>query len=181
MKTLSIFLTFLLLGVAIIFTSCAKDEAITPIQKDEQVMIRNNKKAVVPFKGRYITDPQFVSFEYPILTLFITAEGSATHLGKSSWEAVQIGIQAAPGSGDPQILYSELVTFTAANGDQLFGTYDGEGYGDPTSVVTFSGNMYITSGSGRFSGVKEGVLPYYGEASLTQGGFIVFHDGYLKY
>ena len=40
--------------------------------------------------------------------------------------------------------------------------------------------MYVTGGSGRFDDV-EGELPYYGEASLTEGGFVVFEEGYLKY
>ncbi len=179
MKTRLILFAVLLLGYAIILTSCAKDEVFTPVQKEAQLMLRNKGKAVVPFKGEYVTQVQIESIIPPLVTMNITAEGNATHLGKSSWEAVQMVFLPNPNSADPTYLYSDLITFTAANGDQLFGNYVGEAYWEVGVGSTFSGTMYITSGTGRFLGAS-GELPYYGESG-EGGGFAVIHDGYLTY
>lgn len=175
MKTRSFFSAVLMLFVVLLFTHCAKDDFASPLTEEQAEFVET--RAVKPFKGEYTTYPQVLGPPNADgwLTIHFEAEGHATHLGNSVWE----GTQMVNVFTNPQIIISHDVTFTAANGDQISGWYDGEGVQNPDSSVAFSGTMYIDEGTGRFEGV-EGQLPYFGEATFTQG-FIVFHDGYLEY
>ena len=78
------------------------------------------------------------------VVLTVLAEGNATHLGLFSREET---IQFNPGTG----VLTGLICFTAANGDELFGTVDGEFDGtDGTGTYTFTG------GTGRFQNASGG-------------------------
>jgi hypothetical protein len=76
--------------------------------------------AVVPFKATIQTFPRIVS-RYPYLVVEIPGEGQATHLGKtvfySDMNAYFNGLQDG------------TMVFTAANGDQLVGGFEGIGDG----------------------------------------------------
>lgn len=99
----------------------------------------------VPFHGEYTTYPQAVSFENGILTLVIPGEGHATHLGNSQWFSnSQVDFIAAVQTGDME--------FTAANGDKLFGHFEGTGVTNPDGSLYGGGNYWITGGNGRFAG-----------------------------
>jgi hypothetical protein len=83
-----------------------------------------------------------------------TATAQVSHLGRSemvSHETVDLcsNPEAAEISGQ--------FTMTAANGDQLFGTYETLGHLDfANDEVTFSGQFTITGGSGRFQDASGG-------------------------
>jgi hypothetical protein len=67
------------------------------------------------------------------------------------------------------------MTFTAANGDQLFGSYTG--YAVPTETgVDFWGDFQISDGSGRFEDVT-GAGTYEGSCGDSEG--ILHFDGML--
>jgi hypothetical protein len=64
--------------------------------------------------------------------------------------------------------------FTAANGDQIFGAFEGTWTGLPPDPVTFQGTFWITSGTGRFEGVT-GTGNYSGRSEGGEG--ILYFDG----
>ena len=95
----------------------------------------------VPFRGQYTQEGQ-ATFDPPD-TLVITANltGTATHLGQFTATSEGRG----PGTG--------TITFTAANGDQLFSKPVGlENEFIPPNVSKVVMTVSIVGGTGRFSG-----------------------------
>ncbi len=118
--------------------------------------------AVTPFKVNCVTYPE-VNVIPGYLVLRIPAECGGTHLGESDWYAdsvVDITTFPALQTGD--------MVFTAANGSQLFGSFNG--YAVPNDIGGFDywGDYEITEGTGRFSGAT-GSGTYYGGADGTTG------------
>jgi hypothetical protein len=74
------------------------------------------------------------------ITMTTVAQGNATHLGLYTREEV---ILLNPGTGT----FQGQIVYTAANGDQLFGTVAG-GFTSPT---TATGIYIFSSGTGRFA------------------------------
>lgn len=126
--------------------------------------------AVVPFRARYETYPE-AEFVPPFyLKVAIPAAGQATHLGESTWYAdMWVCLTEEP---NPQ--WSDNMTFTAANGDKLFGTY--EGWGTPIPDPEFWGTFEITGGTGRFEGVT-GSGDYRGQVTGETG--MLYFEGTL--
>jgi hypothetical protein len=120
-----------------------------------------------PFGGHWQTT--FDNFDPVEGTIEIHGIGFATYLGRSTFDTVQ-----------PLAPYVEFpATLNAANGDELHYTAIGypPGDGDP---FTFSGTLWFTGGTGRFSNAT-GSADYEGTASLvtmtgevTYKGTIVF-------
>jgi hypothetical protein len=117
-----------------------------------------------------VTHPQTVDVTNGVLTVEIPAEGQATHLGKSTWYAVMwVDTNSYPWpQGAP-------MSFTAANGDQLFGAYTGVAIPTETGVE-FWGDFEITGGTGRFDGATA-VGTYWGVCGTGEG--ILHFDGML--
>jgi hypothetical protein len=126
--------------------------------------------AVVPFKATYVTHPNQTGMVDGILMLDIPAEGQATHLGESTWYAeMWVDTNVFPWTQGADM------TFTAANGDQLFGSYTG--FAIPTETgVEFWGDFQISGGSGRFEGA-EAAGTYWGACGASEG--ILHFDGML--
>ncbi|NIV30456.1 MAG: hypothetical protein GWN58_13455 [Anaerolineae bacterium] len=117
--------------------------------------------AVVPFKARYETYPE-AELDFPYLMVEIPAAGQATHLGESTFYAdMWVLLTVVP---NPQ--WSDNMTLTAANGDELWGTY--EGWGTPIPDPEFWGTFEISGGSGRFEGVT-GSGAYWGQVTGETG------------
>jgi hypothetical protein len=128
--------------------------------------------AVVPFKARYVTHPEQVGFEDGVLLIEIPAEGLGTHLGLSTWFATMW----VDTNFYPFTQGADDMVFTAANGDQLFGSY--AGYALPTATgVKFWGTFQISGGTGRFEGTT-GAGTYEGICGDTEG--ILYFDGMLN-
>jgi hypothetical protein len=125
--------------------------------------------AVVPFKARYQTYPVGVVYDpnTQIQTAEIPGDGVATHLGNTTFDS-DSWIDLSQG---PPYHQWCIAVFTAANGDQLYGTLDGTaniGHGD--------GTFQITGGSGRFEGVTgAGVYWFW----LDADGWHCHFDGML--
>ena len=147
------------------FSNIANPNLIHPGQK---LLIPG---AVEPFKARYETYPQPVGPpENGILTLKIPGDGEGDPLGKSTWDAeMKINLTQVP---NPQ---TGTMVFTAANGDQLFGTYEGFGT-SPDGPVSFQGTFQITGGTGTFEGAT-GAGTYRGTCGDGEG--ILYFDGML--
>jgi|GEM_PF-1674103 len=93
----------------------------------------------VPFRGSAQGAAVSVSPDPAGVVLTVQAEGKATLLGGFSREEE---ILFNPASG----ALTGLIVFTAANGDQLFGTVEG-GFVSPTRAT---GTYTFTGGTGRF-------------------------------
>lgn len=158
MRTLSFFAMLVLLCLGLI--SCEK-EAIGPFNNADDIDVAFRSVPSVPFKGVYTTFPAPIAAdENGTLTFEIPSEGKATHLGKSSWysisEVLNTEIEAPPW------VQTGSSIFTAANGDQLIGHF--EGMTGPTDDYPFvgSGTYYITEGTGRFEGATgQGEYSYF--------------------
>lgn len=100
------------------------------------------------------------------LRVVIEGTGTATHLGRYTYEADEC---FNPVTG----AFSGVPIITAANGEQLFGTYTGQVA--PTSdpaVVSYVEQMSISGGTGRFSDAW-GTFEVVGEANLAD---LVYHQ-----
>lgn len=107
------------------------------------------------------------------LNVVIEGEGTATHLGRYLYTADEC---FDPGTGT----FSGDPTFSAANGDQLWGSYKGQVA--PTSdpnVITYIETLTITGGSGRFSGAV-GILEVVGLANLATGDYSQDLSGWIS-
>jgi hypothetical protein len=121
----------------------------------------------VPFKGSAEGAIVSVSPDPAGVVLVVLAEGNTTQLGRFSREEI---ILFNPATG----ALTGLIGFTAANGDQLFGTVEG-GFISPG---TATGTYTFTGGTGRFQNAS-------GEADFslsTSNGvhFTVEFDGSLS-
>ena len=144
------FIGVVLIGFLFLFSSCEKDDIMSPINSDlpgiTNDAIATDRAPVVPFTGSYVTYPR--TFDIPggvenctILypdagaIFYIPSEGTATHLGNSQWIAfssiVPIGdreyhdVNGAPGF--TQVYYQNgCQTFVAANGATLEGKFCGQ-------------------------------------------------------
>ncbi|MEA3336767.1 MAG: SMP-30/gluconolactonase/LRE family protein [Chloroflexota bacterium] len=127
----------------------------------------------VPFKARYQTYPEPVGPPLDgILTLKISADGEGDPLGKSTWYAdSQVDLTQVPN------LQTGTMAFTAANGDQLFGTFAGESSPLEDGPVSFKGTFQIDGGTGEFEGAT-GSGVYSGSAEGSEG--ILEFDGTLS-
>ena len=94
---------------------------------------------LVPFQGSAEGAIVGVSPDPAGVVLTVQAEGNATQLGQFSREET---ILFNPATGT----LTGLIVFTAANGDQIFGTVEG-GF---ISASTATGTYTFTGGTGRF-------------------------------
>lgn len=128
--------------------------------------------AVVPFKAFYSGVPIGIPV-FPWLNQTFEFDGNATHLGLSHFSATGQTYMLPP---MPQ--YGTM-TLTAADGDQLFGYYEGNGEAVSPGVFKFGGEYWIDGGTGRFEGVTgEGV--YWGTATTGANAWgELYFDGML--
>jgi hypothetical protein len=97
--------------------------------------------------------------------LHIDEECQLMHLGRAIGSAEETATFTPAGP-----IITNRTTYTAANGDQLFVTFNGSGTPPQNGVVTFSGTETVTGGTGRFAGAS-GALARTGSVSvLTQTG-----------
>lgn len=90
--------------------------------------------------------------------------GTAVHMGAIAWASSEtVNFCSNPDGAD----VTGQFTFTAANGDELTGTYVTLAHPDfAAGIITFSGEWTITGGTGRFAGASgSGTLS--GEGSLA--------------
>lgn len=99
----------------------------------------------VPFKGSAAGAVVSATPGPTGVLLRVLAEGQATHLGRFVREELLL-LNPTTGAA------TGTVTFTAANGDQIFGTVTAQ-FTSPTTVV---GSFSFTGGTGRFENVTGG-------------------------
>jgi hypothetical protein len=105
------------------------------------------------FDGRCSEPSQWVSTS--------VGSGVMSHLGSVTW-TLEHCYQLFEGTfGDAEVV------ITAANGDRLFGTFDGV----MTSETTFAESLVVTGGTGRFSGAT---------GSISETGWFDPVSGYME-
>jgi len=100
--------------------------------------------AETPFKGT-VNAVETVEVVFPTLSVTRDGTGTATYLGKFTEHiTLQVNIPTSHATG--------VATFTAANGDTLTATVDGQGTPTATPGVVSIVEVYtITGGTGRFA------------------------------
>ena len=131
---------------------------------------------LVPFKGTFDatgTATDIPGDRCPALTIQIEGAGTATHLGALT--TVQSHCVTPPSF---DFTLGEF-TLTAANGDQLFGTYEGQFLPLAPPLVAIDGELTFTGGTGRFAGATgSGVAS--GEQNLATGDATVVLEGTIS-
>lgn len=142
-------LTVLFCTIACMFIliSCKKGNSPSLQNTEISAKAESNKATPTrPFKGVYTTTVEVLSGP-PLLQQRITGTGNATHLGESTFIALNTVNFTTP----PPFQVSGTTTFWADNGDTFFTSYTGTSTpigGGISSVVI---NHTITGGTGRFS------------------------------
>ena len=101
-------------------------------------------KDQVPFKGVEVGELTGGPFNFPIATIFVVAEGEATHLGHFTVTGEYL-VDVTDGTA------TGTFTITAANGDMLFISSIGHALQPPTLKETVE-DVTVTGGTGRFKG-----------------------------
>jgi hypothetical protein len=105
------------------------------------------------------------------VTGVLQAVGVGTHMGKVTGQLTDCPNVFVP-PGTPFIFEDGEFTLTAANGDEVSGTYRGELHATPVNglFVVKNGQFTITGGTGRFAGAQGGGVLTGGEI-ITPGDF----------
>jgi len=173
----SIALPFLAAGVLLLgaCTDRPADDLLGPVPATEIVATRGQPDKALPYRGSgtgWVTS-QVYAPGFPIerstfegrcsipsdYIVEFSASGQATHLGEFT---IVFGhcsrINVDPGTGAVSFDYGDgRGTFVAANGDELFGTYDA-GSADLTAdgQVAWHDTFMLVGGTGRFDGASGG-------------------------
>lgn len=115
---------------------------------------------LVPFHATY-TGTYQAAVVPPNVIITATAEGHASHLGRSTANvsiAVSLARTDVPNCPVPGTTEVYTATITAANGDTI--TLVGTGYGCQTSPTTVSvvDEITVTGGTGRFEGASGSLI-----------------------
>jgi len=128
MKNLRIAL-LLLATLVLCFSSCQNDLVPVPendafqYSNDDELLKKGKISRTVPFKGKYTTYPVIKPREpeEPIadfITVIVTSDGTATHLGRSTWSSAFTVDNEGKCNG-------EFTFERKGTGDQLIGTLTG--------------------------------------------------------
>lgn len=114
------------------------------------------KKQLRPFWGSMsgevtFGNPGLCQFQ-PVQTLSHVG-GQVTHLGNATLTSAHCA------SADGTLALDGQVTFTGANGDELYGTYTGHMVTPPPPLIVEEGELIFTGGTGRFEKVT-GRVPF---------------------
>ena len=163
MKNLRIVL-FLLATLVLCFPSCNDDLIPVPendafqYSDDDELLKKGKISRTIPFKGKYTTYPELIPGK-PVgfNTVVVTSDGTATHLGRSTWSSEFKVSTTPPTAGD---LSGEFFFEKKGTGDKLLGTLTGESVQQPPHGW---GTYEIDKdkGTGKFKGVTgSGIYSY---------------------
>lgn len=104
-----------------------------------------NPGVLVPFKGDMEGEYGASSGEFPIIHESIAASGQSTHLGRYTLDMAEtVNLLQASATG--------TFTFTASNGDTIYGSYTGQA--QPGPLVAIVENATVLGGTGRFADAR---------------------------
>ena len=133
----------IVLGVCLFAAACS-DQALNSPTSPTNASVGPAQTAArggtaLPFRGSFTT-----VIDVPPPSAHATAEGTATHLGRFT------GTLTA--DVNPDNTCTGTFTFIAANGDQLSGTFVGQGVFIPPNTARITEVATIENGTGRFAG-----------------------------
>jgi hypothetical protein len=122
----------------------------------------------LPFQGTVSGSSTRSATNDPCLFLVtISGAGQATYLGNFTWQSTHtLNVCTTPFT-----VSGGSLTLTAADGDQLFGTYTGTSHVIPNTtppVIAFDVTITITGGTGRFANTT-GTIEGTGQADTGTG------------
>jgi len=140
-----------------------------------QARMMNLDKQILPFKANvsaYATPPPSGP---PPWYMDVYGSGVATHMGRVTVYQHHMVVPA----GDGVDFYDGFFLWTAANGDELWGTYEGHMPFNPAGYFEIHGYFIIEGGTGRFAhatgeGPASGAQHLDGTADLTLDGTIEY-------
>ena len=136
----------ILLGLCLFAAACSSQSVNSPTSPTSTGLGLAQTAAQggteLPFRGSFTTVT-----DVPPPSAHATAEGTATHLGRFT------GTLTA--DVNPDSTSTGTFTFTAANGDQLSGTFVGQGVFIPPNTARLTEVATIENGTGRFAGPLE--------------------------
>jgi hypothetical protein len=121
----------------------------------------------LPFRGTVSGSSTRSPIDSCHFLVTISAEGQATYLGNFTWQSTHTLNVCT----NPFTVSGGSVTLTAADGDQLFGTYTGTSHVIPNTtppVIAFDVTITITGGTGRFANTT-GTIEGTGQADTGTG------------
>lgn len=149
--------------------------AFVPVVLSAPTLATSASDKQVPFKARFAFATSVAANPSPCaeIRIDVTGSGVATHLGRFTTVQHQCTTAA-----DPLSFTGGTYTFTAANGDTIFGTYAGQFVPiGATGLFSIDATFTIDGGTGRFTGATGG-----GEAGGTataEGGTVIL-DGTIS-
>jgi hypothetical protein len=128
----------------------------------------------VPFQGTFTGDSTLVSLstvDFPILHQTVAWQGVATHLGRFTWtSSIVFDVSPFFNPGTGNVLATGFDTWTAANGDQIYTSEEGELIlPAATRVIT---QYVVLGGTGRFEGATGSFTSVFDIAIATVEGTI---------
>jgi hypothetical protein len=163
---------FLIVLVAII--SSPTETYADPLNdnSDKQTVIK--KKHAVPFKSRFTSQVVQNSETPPVLEIVCLGTGHATHLGMTSIR-IDESFNVVTGA------VHDVITLTAANGDQLKIIVDGQATPpDANGIVYGEGSGFFDGGTGRFSDA-EGSVNARAIVNTITGVGEIYYTGTIQY
>jgi hypothetical protein len=134
----------IVLGLCVVAAGCSGqvlDSPTSPTSATAPAQTQARGGTQLPFSGSFTLDIQFAP---PDPHAVGTGGGNATHLGQ--FTATVTAVVSATGTSTGSF------NFTAANGDQLFGTIEGTGVLIEPGVARVTEVATIEGGTGRFEG-----------------------------
>lgn len=134
----------------------------------------DNPVAQTPIKGSCeVQTVEAQVTEPPVIRMVTTGACRYSHLGRTQIDAVQY-INPVLGTSETE------VTYTAANGDQVFATNSATFTPTGPTTVSTVGVTTITGGTGRFENAT-GRLNATGTADRATGLAVFSYDGWIAY
>ncbi|HVJ86869.1 MAG TPA: hypothetical protein VM452_14550 [Caulifigura sp.] len=146
---------------------------------------------LVPFKGKWtglvetsttpVTNPDGTPATNPDGTPITETEelaeggGNATHLGRYSMESTAVSSTDETDTSG----ITGTMTFTAANGDQVFATFDGDAATGADGLVDSDYGATIVGGTGRFAG-STGYFTFLSTTDPDSGKSIATFNGKIS-
>lgn len=133
-----------------------------------------------PLKGACDAKFAIVGFENvlpPVETLAIDLTCHLTHMGLTAGAAIQRVTLNDP----PPFGIATTIVYVAANGDEMYGTFSGQGTPSPDgSSIAFAGKTVYTGGTGRFANASGWSLDAGGASLVTSEGSVTV-SGKISY
>ena len=136
--------------------------------------------STTPFRSDFVAQASFAQTPVPgVFTVTTSGAGHASHLGKITLSTTET-LDFVTSAGSLVIRDGRLVMI-AANGDELYWTYEGTGsLPDWAGESILTGTFVISGGTGRFSDAT-GSGTFHGSGNAVTGAASLSYRGTISY